>query len=342
MRILHCLSTCEFAGTERHVAELTAIQAQIHDVTLLLERRTADPRTGGDITRYLGPGVRILRAGAAGYLGTLAREMRSGHYDIVHTHLGRASARASWLKRAGLAGRAPLLATLHTDYRGRSYSIHDGLVCVASWQQAGLPERQRAASAVIPNWTLPSSSTPLLRAELRTQLRQEWNLSPEAVVIGAAGRMVPEKNFGFLIRAWKQAALCSGTRLVLVGDGPERRALEAEAAGRRDIVFAGYRTDMPDLLAAFDAFVVPSRHEAFGLVLLEAMEAGLPVCASAVGGLKDILCDMPDCLFAPDSLEDLMKGLRRLEGSSACLWDMSRYRIATAAARVEAFYRRYC
>lgn len=172
-------------------------------------------------------------------------------------------------------------------------------------------------------------------------MRREWRIPDGGVVIGAAGRMVEEKNFGLLIQAWKQAELKPGTRLVMVGDGPERGALQQAAQGRPDIIFTGYRTDMPDLLAAFDAFIVPSRHEPFGLVLLEAMEAGLPVCATAAGGVKDILADAPDCLVAPDSLGALMEGLRRLEGATPRQWDMSRYRIGVAASKVEAFYRRF-
>lgn len=342
LKILHCLSTREFAGTERHLAELSAIQARTHDVTLLLDRNTVDPLTGGDISTFLCPEVKVIRAGAAGYLPALASELRSGRYDIAHTHLGRASARASWLRWAGLAGSIPVVATLHTSYCRRSYGTHDGLVCIASWQQKTLPKKQREASALIPNWTVPPRSTCEYRAELRERMRREWHIPEGGVVIGAAGRMVEEKNFGLLIQAWKQANLSSGTRLVLVGDGPERAALQQVAQGRTDIIFTGYRTDMPDLLAAFDAFIVPSRHEPFGLVLLEAMEAGLPVCATAAGGVLDILADAPESLVAPGCLAALTAGLQRLEAAVPCHWDMSRYRIATAADKVEAFYRRYC
>lgn len=342
LRILHCLSTREFAGTERHLAELSAIQAQNHDVTLLLDRNTVDPLTGGDISGFLCSEVKVIRAGAAGYLPALASELRSGRHDIAHTHLGRASARASWLRLAGLAGSIPVVATLHTCYRGRSYGTHDGLVCIASWQRDMLPDKQRETSALIPNWTVPPRSSCDDRAYLRARMRLEWNIPAGGVVIGAAGRMVEEKNFALLIQAWKQADLKPGTRLVLVGDGPERAALQQAAQGHPDIIFTGYRTDMPDLLAAFDAFIVPSRHEPFGLVLLEAMEAGLPVCATAAGGVTDILADAPESLLAPGCLAALTSGLQRLEDAVPRKWDMSRYRIAAAASKVEAFYRRYC
>lgn len=119
-------------------------------------------------------------------------------------------------------------------------------------------------------------------------MRREWNIPAGGVVIGAAGRMVEEKNFALLIQAWKQADFKPGTRLVLVGDGPERAALQQAAQGHPDILFTGYRTDMPDLLAA------------------------------------------------------LTSGLQRLEEAVPRQWDMSCYRIAAAASKVEAFYRRYC
>jgi glycosyltransferase involved in cell wall biosynthesis len=80
--------------------------------------------------------------------------------------------------------------------------------------------------------------------------------------------------------------------LVLVGDGPEREALGARVAAslRAELVhFTGARDDVPDLLAAFDVFVLTSHSEGLPLVLLEAMATELPVVATAVGGIPDIV-----------------------------------------------------
>lgn len=85
-----------------------------------------------------------------------------------------------------------------------------------------------------------------------------------------------------------------------------------------------------------------SRHEAFGLVLIEAMEAGLPVCGTNAGGVPDILIDDPDSLVSVDCVASLAAGLRVLHEAPRRVWDMSRFRIDNAAREVEAFYRRFC
>ncbi|MBR0559233.1 glycosyltransferase [Neokomagataea anthophila] len=338
LHILHALSTREFAGTERHVAQLTELQAQEHDVTLLLERNTRDPRTGGDITEHLAPSVRVIRAGRLGYLWRLAALWRSGRYDIVHTHLGRASARVSWLRRLGLGGCAPIIATLHTRYRARSYGVHDGLVCIAQWQMDTLPREKRRCAALVPNWTALTVSSQEREAQ-RMRMRTFLDLPESAFLVVGAGRMVPEKGFSRLIKAWRDGGFGGATTLVLIGDGPEREALEAQARGASEIRFLGYRTDMPALLAAFDGFVLPSDHEPFGLVLLEAMAAGLPVCATAAGGVLDILSDEPESLVQPVSVEALIEGLQRLRASVVSERDMTMWRPEVQVKRLDDFYR---
>ncbi|GAN91259.1 lipopolysaccharide core biosynthesis glycosyl transferase [Gluconobacter frateurii M-2] len=341
MKILHCLSTREFAGTERHVAELTAFQARSHDVTLLLESQTADFRTGGDIAHHIASAVRIVRADWRGYLGCLARLMYGGSFDVVHTHLGQASIRAGALKKAGLTGKTPVVGTLHNAYRGRSYGGHDGLICIARWQQADLPTQWAERHALISNWTIPSRLDAQQRAVLRSTFRQKHDIPQYAFVICTMGRLVPEKRFDLLLRAWKQAALPVDTYLVLIGDGPQRSCLELGYVVQDRIIFAGYSTDAPAVFAAFDGFVLPSSREPFGLVLLEAMAAGLPVCATAAGGALDILGHDPACLVQPDDVDALSAGLRRLRRQSAQVWDLSSYDLAEQARKTEQFYHRF-
>jgi glycosyltransferase involved in cell wall biosynthesis len=105
-------------------------------------------------------------------------------------------------------------------------------------------------------------------------------------------------------------------RFQLVGGGPRRAELEAFAAARgvaSQIEFLGHREDVPALLAEADAFVLPSRSEAFPNGAIEAMAAGLPVVASAVGGLLDLIDDgRTGRLVPPGDPEALAAAMRRL------------------------------
>lgn len=113
----------------------------------------------------------------------------------------------------------------------------------------------------------------------------------DALVVGSVGRLVSVKNYDLLLRA-VAGLMDIRAELVLVGDGPERPALERRASelglsGR--VHFTGHRDDVAGLMAAFDIFVLPSISEGMSNTLLEAMAAGLPVIASAVGGNTEIV-----------------------------------------------------
>ena len=107
-----------------------------------------------------------------------------------------------------------------------------------------------------------------------------------------------------------------GLELQIVGDGPRRQELEAMASAHgvgRQVRFLGYREDVAALLAAADLFVLPSRSEAFPNGAMEAMAAGLPVVACAVGGLLDLIEDgSTGVLVVPDNVPDLAQAIESL------------------------------
>ncbi len=131
-------------------------------------------------------------------------------------------------------------------------------------------------------------------------LRRELQLEPGRPVILFASKLQPRKHADHLIEAFQ--LLTAGQRtyakpyLLLVGDGEQRSALEAQAqrAGLDDVRFVGFRnqTELPRFFALADIFVLPSRHEPWGLVVNEAMAAGRPVITSSdVGAAADLIHD---------------------------------------------------
>jgi glycosyltransferase involved in cell wall biosynthesis len=128
-------------------------------------------------------------------------------------------------------------------------------------------------------------------------------IAPEECLVLCVGRLSNEKGQDDLIDALRRT-LAAGSvpvlRLVIVGDGPERRRLENLAAPLgRSVLFSGYLADPWALFHAADIFVLPSHSEGSPLVIFEAMAAGTPIIATAVGGVPEILVDSETGLLVP-------------------------------------------
>jgi glycosyltransferase involved in cell wall biosynthesis len=151
----------------------------------------------------------------------------------------------------------------------------------------------------------------------RARVRAALGLEPHHFVAGCTGRLVRIKGQHDLLHAVSQLVMrMPDLRLVLVGDGPERKPLEelAEQLGiARAVLFLGLRDDARNLLAAFDVFVAPSLTEGMPLAVLEAMAAERPVIATRVGGIPEALADgTAGVLIEPGRATVLASSLERL------------------------------
>src|SRR5262249_24660323 len=149
----------------------------------------------------------------------------------------------------------------------------------------------------------------------RDRIRAELGFGPDDVVIGHVSRLAAEKNVGYLADALERVvAARPQAKLLIVGDGPSRRALGAPRRPARG--FAGYRSgdDLADHYAAADLFAFASKTETFGNVILEAMSSGLPVVALRAGGPGDTVQDgITGALIDPDApAQDFAAALLRL------------------------------
>lgn len=287
MRVLIVCLSVNFFGTERHAVELANALAESHDVALVLRAPPADPGRGagyGALRAAVGPRVRLFMAGRGMPLFGLAHAALQFRPDVIHAHSERS---ARWAAR--LPFRAPLVATNHCGY-DRDYDRCDALICLTQTQMGELGPHFRGRAVCIGNWVLPHP--PPGKATVQT-LRADLGLAPGDYVVGSVARLAPEKGHAELIDAFLAADL-PHARLVIVGDGGEAARLRAraDAAGGR-VILAGFRRDVRDLYHAFDLFVLNSTVEQFVLVVLEALEAGLPVVATATDGVREIASRSP-------------------------------------------------
>jgi glycosyltransferase involved in cell wall biosynthesis len=140
------------------------------------------------------------------------------------------------------------------------------------------------------------------RADLRAEVRTELGLANDSLVVGIVCRLVECKNVGLLLRA-ALPHLGASTQLLIIGDGPERSRLEALASQSPQGKFArflGQRTDVARLLNGLDLFALSSSTEGHPISVIEAMATGLPVLATKVGGIPEMIEDGKTGFLAPD------------------------------------------
>ena len=146
-----------------------------------------------------------------------------------------------------------------------------------------------------------------ITAKKRQQKKKELGISPDSLVVGFVGWLIPIKGVTYLIKAMAEVVQRHpNSLLVLVGKGDEKGEEEiklkeqVENLGLADNVrFLGWRPDVDEIMGCFDIFVLPSLNEGMGRVLVEAMSAGLPIVASRVGGIPDLVKHGENGLLVP-------------------------------------------
>jgi len=260
------------------------------------------------------------------HIQALARHLKEHRYDIVHVHLFPAQL---WAAVAARVARTParLLTTEHsTNNRRRRgaywlidawmYRQYVSIACisnaVAEALARWLPEEE-GKLRVCPNGV----DTLAFEGSARTNKTEMFPTADGSSIVLSVGRMRYEKGHDITIRA---LSLVEDAELVLVGTGAETEALRslAREIGVGDRVhFLGRREDVPRLMKAADVLVQASRWEGFGIAALEALASGLPVVASRVPGLGDLVGDAGLLFEAGDYLQ-LAEQLNRLLGDQ-CL-----------------------
>ena len=247
----------------------------------------------------------------AGNVVTAALALRG--CDLVHVHEGRAT-QAAYLNRV-IRG-TPYLITRrvqkgprHTRANRRMYRHAAALVPVSRAIGASLNALGGDLEwTVVPDSTSALSTEPSRAAELRAGFGGDF-------VIGHVGALDDSHKGQLQIIdvARRVEASDPGLRFVLVGSGCDEAMLKQAAAGLDSVCFAGQVDDVGNYLAAFDAFIYPSRHEGLGSILLDAMEFGLPVVATAVGGIPEVIEDGANgMLCAPGDADALTAAVLRL------------------------------
>lgn len=327
--IAQICSSNSWGGLEIHVAILSQwLIGEGHRVTVYC--RPGSPLDHECRSRE----IPVLSFAPAGYLDPIAvwrlgRQLDQEAIDLVHAHY----ARDLWTIAPAMRrrGQRPLIFIKHigTGKPKRDplhrwiYSRVDHVIAISRVIEENLlathPLRREQVSIIHHGLDLREFDRD---AAARRRIRQEWGIAEAEILIGTAGRLQAGKgHLEFLDMAAVISARYPQARFVIVGEatrGEEERArpiLERrKALGLEErVLMPGFRRDMPHLLAAMDIFAFPSRAEAFGLVLIEAMAAGTAVVSTRSDGVLDIINHEENgLLFDPQHPDELTCLVERL------------------------------
>ena len=299
LTIMHAIFTSGIAGSERYCIDLANCQARLgHDVHVVGSPHSEVRLELDPAVKYHAMQKSILRRLN---MGRLAMQLQ---LDVFHGHLRDGCKAGLWLRKS-----VAKISTLHLGYKPRHHKRMDGLICINPSQSDALQDTGHTFR-LVPNW-LPTASP---YAEQCAGLRMDLSIAPETFVVGTVARLVECKGVRYLIEAFKSSAAANAA-LVLIGSGDEEPALRELAGSDERIHFCGYRSDVRQVLSEFDLFVSSSLEEPFGLAILEAMDARLPIVATDTEGARFLLSDRADRLVAPGDAQALGTEIKRVMDS---------------------------
>ena len=324
MNILQVVTTIDFGGAE--VQLLALVQQQIkegHSVSVI-------PLKGGSELgdKFINIGAEvdlsIVNKNPIAQLFMLKKLLKKRRFEIVHAHLPRAQLISAFAKNINdilIVSRhdampffvnAPswLSIFLWRCVQSKSQKI----ISISSAIRIKMIERQElkaATEAVVIYYGISNSHASLSsrRHDFLQNHQNEVQVKP--FVFGTIARLVDEKNIQALIRAFAIVrAECLECTLIVVGYGPLEANLRqlAQSLGISEYVsFTGKQDNVGNFLSKMDTFVLPSKTEGFGLVLLEAMSANLPIIASRVDAIPEVLGDNCGLFFDPSDIKELAR-----------------------------------
>ncbi len=309
-----------------------ALDPRSYEVTIVTGSgdRLLDEAAGAGLDVVVEPALRAPIAPAHDLLALrrLTRLFTLRGFDVVHTHCAKAGAVGRSAARRAGTGRIvhtyhgfpfhPFQSRLRRSVYLRIERVlgrHTDLaVCVGGGVaveaiRRGIVRPDRVRSIAVPVDRHATTACPATRA----RARREIGVPDEDFVIGAVGRLTYQKAPEDFLTALRNVDR-PGVTGVWIGDGDlagRMRRLAAEPGRGPRIVLTGHRADVPDLLPAFDVFVLPSRYEGLPLVVAEAMVCGIPVVATAVNAVPDVVVPGETGMLVPPRRPDLLAAALR-------------------------------
>lgn len=363
IRVLHLIKGLGAGGAEKLLVSAAHVRDRVafdYSVVYLLPWKTAFVRDLEDLevpTRCLG----VRHEQDLRWLVRLRRMLERERYDVVHVHSPYVAGMTRFVLRSMSKPTRPrLVSTEHNIWSSHTrasrglntatFTIGDAWLAVSDEVRGSIPARlQKRVEVVVQGIVM--SDIEHARAQRET-VRAELGVRDDDVVIGTVANFRAQKAYPDLLAATRVlAARKVPARFVIVGQGPledEIRALHASLGLDGYVDILGYRPDAIRVLGGCDVFALASHYEGYPVAVMEALALGLPVVATAVGGMPEAVREGVEGLLVParrpdllaDAIEALVRDpVRRLAMGKAAAVRGRRYDIEGAVRRTEQIYR---
>ena len=343
-KILFIVTQAKWGGAQKYVFDLAQNLAEKFDITVAagttrnsqelfdkLQALNIKTKTLRHLKRAISPWHDFLA------ILELKNFLQQNHFDIVHLNSSKAGVIGS------LAGhfskKTKIIYTAHgwvyleplPFYKRRLYLLMEKIACrwrdytiVLSEKEKEIGKQNKTAcqntTIVIPNGIDLEKITFLDKKDAEEKLSSftaSIKLESNNLIIGTIANFYKTKSLDLLLSTFeKNRQKNPACRLIIFGDGPERKNIETiikKLNLERDVILAGALPNAHQYLKAFDVFVLPSIKEGFPYSILEAMAAGLPIIATKVGAIPEILTNEKDCLLIdPNNQSQLIQALEQL------------------------------
>jgi glycosyltransferase involved in cell wall biosynthesis len=319
MKVLHVITGLDAGGAELQLAMILRRTRHESDVVTLY-----NPGPVADLITAQGTTVRNIgmqRNTELPALMRLRKLIKDGQYDVVHAHLYRAQIYAR--PAARLAGTPVVLTTEHSigethiERRKMTRGVRRLYLSSEMFSDATIAVSDIVKDRLVRWGVRPGKVTIIpngvdtdelgFDAEARERVRAQFGISPQTYVIGALGRLDPNKRVDLTMEA-AAPMLGEKCKILVIGRGEDQPRLEAAAKRlgvTEHVIFGGYQSDTTAMLAAFDLYVAASLQETFGLSVLEALASGLPVLYTTCPALDGIQTERARMVAGtPDALRD--------------------------------------
>lgn len=324
MKILHVITTIDVGGAEVQLLALATRQVETGNTVTVIPVKGKSELA----PNFSSVGVEIILSMVdqnpiEQYLW-LRKFVTENEFDIIHGHLPRAQILTVYASRdhkkvvLSRHDAMPFISKFPiwlsnviwktVKKRSRSTIVISGAICR---EMMGRGEIKKESEVNLIHYGIPTSFSASSLTQTDFWPTAISKVDEDLFIFGTVSRFVQEKNLQILLKAFALVRKQNvSSILMIVGYGPlesQLRLLAKELMIDEHVYFVGKQENVYDFLRKMDAFILPSTTEGFGLVLLEAMSANLPIIASEVDAIPEVLGENGGLLFQPDDLDELVR-----------------------------------